>query len=201
MQKKNIWIATKNKKKIKEFKALLPDYQIKSLLDLPMELVIEETGQTLEENALIKAKVLSTYLNEPAIGDDSGIFIKGLNNFPGVNSKRWAWPITDEQEINSLILKKMKDVNDRSAQMRTVLVYADPATKTENYFLGVIKGKISKEPRGKQVFGYDQIFELEDSKKTLSELGKNKNDYSHRQMAIYQLTEFLLKENVNDKEN
>jgi len=201
MQKKNIWIATKNKKKIKEFKALLPDYQIKSLLDLPMELVIEETGQTLEENALIKAKVLSTYLNEPAIGDDSGIFIKGLNNFPGVNSKRWAWPITDEQEINSLILKKMKDVNDRSAQMRTVLVYADPATKTENYFLGVIKGKISKEPRGKQVFGYDQIFELEDSKKTLSELGKNKNDYSHRQMAIYQLTEFLLKENINDKKN
>jgi len=201
MQKRNIWIATKNKKKIKEFKALLPNYKVKSLLDLPMKLVIEETGQTLEENALIKAKVLSTYLNEPAIGDDSGIFVKGLNNFPGVNSKRWAWPVTDEQEINNLLLQKMKYVKDRSAQMRTVLVYADPTTKTENYFLGVIKGKISKEPRGKDVFGYDQIFELEDSKKTLSELGKNKNDYSHRQMAIYQLTEFLLKEHVNDKEN
>jgi XTP/dITP diphosphohydrolase len=73
---------------VKEFQELLPNYEIKSLLDLDEDLIIEENGKTFAENAMIKAKALAVLINEPSIGDDSGLMVKALNGFPGVYSKR-----------------------------------------------------------------------------------------------------------------
>jgi len=199
MANSEIWIATSNRNKVAEFQQLLPNLSIKSLLDLPEPFEIEEDGKTFEENALIKAKALGDYLQKPVIADDSGISVLGLAGFPGVFSKRWAYPVTDDHEINQLLLEKMIGMKDRRAEMVTVIAFYDPNSHITKTFSGVIQGAITLVPKGHDNFGYDEIFEVQPSGKMLAELGAEKHQFSHRQIAAKKFLEFYQKE-LNDEQ-
>ncbi|ATG97447.1 RdgB/HAM1 family non-canonical purine NTP pyrophosphatase [Mesoplasma lactucae] len=195
--KEEIWIATENEGKIQEFKQMLGnDYDVKSLLDLPEKLDIEENGETFEQNALIKAMALAKVIHKPTIGDDSGIEIEEMHNFPGVRSKRWALPITDPKEINQKLLAVLQEKHltakqQRKAKMVTYLVYFDPENNFQRGFQGVLNGYIAPEAKGNGGFGYDEIFIPNDTDRTVAEQVENKNDFSHRSKALKKLKEFL----------
>lgn len=201
MKSKTIWIATTNEGKIKNFKDLMNNYNVKSVKDFDKSLDILETGKTLEENALIKAKTFAELTNEIAISDDSGLFIETLDNFPGVYSARWAGEGLSEYELCIKILDKLKENNledkKNNATMRTCVAYYDPINKIEKTFVGKIEGVISKEPRGDDGFGYDPIFEpMGGEGKTFAELGHGfKNENSHRKIAVKKLLKFLEEQN------
>lgn len=171
---------------------LSPNYDVKSLIDLPKRLEIEETGTTFCENALMKAKALALAINQPAIGDDSGICITVLDDFPGIYSRRWALPLTGAGEVNNHLLELLRAKGlttkaDRAAKMVSCLAYYDPHTNQVRTFTGELQGSIATKPKGDLVFGYDQVFEVEDTNQTLSELNIHKNDYSPRAKALHQL--------------
>lgn len=192
-----IWIATSNKNKVREFKQMFQDANIivKSLLDLENPIPdIPETGITFEENDFCKADFLSKMINKPFLADDSGLEIIGLDYFPGVNTRQWAYPITDSKIINDLLLEKCKLLADRDAQAVCVLCYIDPIKKTV-YFRGVTTGIISDEPIGENAFGYDPIFLLPELGRTYDELTlTEKNKYSHRAKAFHAFKKWWLGE-------
>ncbi len=196
MGEPQIWIATTNLHKIQEFKKMLSGYEVKSLLDLPDALVIEENGTTFCENALIKAKALALVINQPSIADDSGLLVDELDGFPGVYSRRWALPLTLDQEINAKLLtlmaeKGLKTKAQRQSRMVTCLAYYDPTTKHEQTFAGELLGYITLQPQGDDGFGYDQIFALNDSDLTLAQIGSEKNYLSSRSQALTKLMLWL----------
>ncbi|MCL8212880.1 RdgB/HAM1 family non-canonical purine NTP pyrophosphatase [Mesoplasma whartonense] len=196
MGEPQIWIATTNLHKIQEFKKMLGGYEVKSLLDLPNSLVIEENGTTFCENALIKAKALALMINQPSIGDDSGLLVDGLDGFPGVYSRRWALPLTLDTEINAKLLrliddKGLKTKAQRQSRMVSCLAYYDPITKNEQTFEGELEGYITYQPQGVDGFGYDQVFALNDSDLTLAQIGIEKNSLSSRSQALTKLMQWL----------
>lgn len=183
-KKDNIFIATKNKGKLKDFKELLPEYEFKSLLDIDFP-EIEETGQTFEENALIKAKTISKKFNVIVIADDSGLVCEGLNGAPGVYSARYAGTNNDEDN-NEKLLREIK-VKNRDTKFVAVLCLYFP-NDDYYFFKGEVKGKIIDEARGSNGFGYDPIFFCEEFNKTFGELNiQEKNSISHRKIAIQKL--------------
>ncbi|WHQ36653.1 RdgB/HAM1 family non-canonical purine NTP pyrophosphatase [Spiroplasma sp. SV19] len=185
---KDIWIATSNKNKVREFNEMFQNVNItvKSLLDLEIPIPeIPETGTTFEENAFCKAAFLSQMINRPVLADDSGLEIIGLDHFPGINTRRWAYPITDNKIINDLLIEKCELLERRDAQAVCVLCYIDPLKKVTMYFRGVTKGVITDEPVGVNAFGYDPIFLLPEIGRTYAELTlTEKNNYSHRAKAF-----------------
>lgn len=197
MKSKTIWIATTNEGKIKNFTEIMKDYKIKSIMDFDINLDILETGNTLEENALIKAKTFAKLTNEIAISDDSGLFIDTLDGFPGVYSARWAGEGFSELELSIKILEKIEEnklnLKENKAAMKTCIAYYDPIKNIEKFFYGQIDGVISKEVRGTDGFGYDPIFEpVGGEGKTFAELGHEfKITHSHRSLAVAQLMKFL----------
>lgn len=207
MTKPILWIATSNHHKVSEYKKLLPLYEIKTLADLPFDYEEpEENGVTFEENALIKARDLALRLQAPVVGDDSGICVKALDNFPGVYSKRWAYPNTDWPTICEMLLKKVEAKPEavRDAQMVTVLAWYDPKTKKHVFFKGEIKGQLSHqvEMGDGRCFGYDLVFCPEESKKTYSQMSlAEKNITSARQTAVKKLALFLKGEMIDDQKN
>ncbi|WP_424527130.1 RdgB/HAM1 family non-canonical purine NTP pyrophosphatase [Spiroplasma endosymbiont of Glossina fuscipes fuscipes] len=195
---KEIWIATSNKNKVREFKEMFQDANItvKSLLDLENLIPdIPETGTTFEENAFYKADFLSRMINQPVLADDSGLEIIELDHFPGVNTRRWAYPITDSRIINDLLIEKCKPLERRDAQAVCVLCYIDPVKKVTMYFRGVTKGVITDKPVGANAFASDPIFLLPEIGQTYAELTlPEKNKYSHRAKAFYAFKKWWLGE-------
>ncbi|MFW4370756.1 MAG: RdgB/HAM1 family non-canonical purine NTP pyrophosphatase [Spiroplasma sp. hy2] len=191
-----IWIATSNNNKVREFKEMFEGINIivKSLLDLIVPVPeIPETGTTFEENAFLKADYLSKMLNKPVLADDSGLEIIGLGNFPGVNTRRWAEAITDNNIINNLLIEKCRSLEERDAQAVCVLCYINPSTNETRYFRGITKGLITEKPVGNNVFGYDAIFFLPEIGQTYAELTvEEKNKYSHRSKAFQMFKKWWL---------
>jgi len=107
--------------------------------------------------------------------------------------------VTDDHEINRLLLEKMIGLKDRRAQMETVIAFYDPKSQQTETFSGVINGMITLAPRGSNNFGYDEVFEVQPSGKTLAELGVEKNQFSHRQIAAKKFLKFYEKE-LNDEQ-
>ncbi|AGM25992.1 dITP/XTP pyrophosphatase [Spiroplasma syrphidicola EA-1] len=192
-----IWIATNNKNKVREFTAIFAEMNVtvKSLLDLPTVIDIPEEGTTFLENAYQKAAYLAHKINKPVLADDSGLEIIGLNNFPGIFTKRWALPITDNNLINQMLIDKCANLTDRSAQAVCTLVYLNPLNGKEGSFTGITKGEITTTPIGDNNFGYDPIFKVEELNKTYAQLTlAEKNQYSHRAKAVNQFKEWWKKE-------
>ncbi|MFA7075916.1 MAG: RdgB/HAM1 family non-canonical purine NTP pyrophosphatase [Candidatus Izemoplasmatales bacterium] len=183
---KEIIIASANPGKIKEYQNALNDYKLYSMIDLGVNVEIEETGITFQENALIKAKALYDLYQKPVLADDSGIIVKSLPNELGVKSKRFSKEESDEENIR-LLLKKLKNKIDRSAYFITVIcLYINPFDI--RYFEGRTEGLIIEHPRGKNGFGYDPIFLVNGTDKTYAELNLNeKQNLSHRGKAITKL--------------
>jgi len=187
---KTIVLASNNKHKIKEFKKMLPDYNVLSLSDINYTDDIEETGKTFEENSLKKAKTIHDYLKNDyiVIADDSGLCCEALNGAPGVYSARYAGNHNDQANRDKLI-KELKGKDHTAYFNCTIAIYYPD--DTYKVVVGKTHGTIIEEEKGDKSFGYDCIFLSNDLNKTFGEATEEeKNSVSHRGRAI----EAMLKE-------
>lgn len=200
---KIIWFASSNENKVVELKKFFHPYNyiVKCLLDLDRTLNIIENGKSYQENALIKVKSLASYLKDKniigddsdviIIGDDTGLEIEALDNFPGIFSERWKGDMTFYQAME-VILQKLKDQENRKATMITAIVCLNNKEKTIKTFIGKLAGEIAQEISSIKGFGYDPFFYLPERKITLSEISKEeKNKISHRGKALAHLLVYL----------
>lgn len=189
--KRKIVMATNNQGKLKEVREILKDYEILSLKDLACDIEVEEDQDTFEGNSLKKAKEISKLLKMPCIADDSGLCIEELNGFPGVLTARFLGEDATQEERNNYLINKLEGKENRKATVVTVMTYVDGEKNEKLVARGEVKGYISKEKRGNNGFGFDEIFELENGK-TLAELtSEEKNQISSRKIALQKLNEKL----------
>lgn len=186
-----IVFASNNLNKVKEIQNQIPDHiQIITLDEIGCTEEIEETGLTIEENAIIKANYITAKYNLPSFGDDTGLEIEALNNEPGVYSARYAGENKDTNKNMELVLSKMQDIEHRQARFKTVI--ALNINNQQHLFTGIVEGSIRKEKQGTNGFGYDPIFEPENLGITFAQMDINdKNKISHRGRAVSQLIDFL----------
>ncbi len=184
-------LASHNPNKKKEIEKVLPlTYQIKDLNDLGITEKIEEHGNTLEENALIKARYLYKLFQVHCIAEDSGLEIEGLHGEPGVHSARYAGPDRNDERNIQLVLNKMLGESNRAARFRTVIALIIDGR--EYLFEGTVPGRIASEAKGFSGFGYDPIFIPDPYSQSFAELGDElKVKISHRTRAIQKLIQFL----------
>lgn len=190
---KQIMIATSNAHKVEEFKRMLQPYgyEVKSLLDLDVEIDIEENGTTFEENALIKAKTIYDKLHIEVIADDSGLAVNAMHGEPGIYSARFLGRDTSYDVKNQYIIDQVKDAEDKGAQFVCAIAYID-ADGHENVFTGVVEGEIYDHIEGAKGFGYDPIFYYPPLKTTLANVSEDqKNEVSHRGKAIQMLLNYM----------
>jgi len=199
----NIVLATRNKKKIEEIKRIVKDMPVTiyTLDDFPECPEVEEDGKTFEENAVKKAKAVSEYAKMPALADDSGLEVYALNNAPGVLSARYAGEGADDRGNTEKLLNELVTVpNDkRGGRFVCVIALAFPDGRVKT-FSGSSEGKIGREQRGSNGFGYDPVFYPSGHNRTFAEMGdKEKDILSHRGMALGKLREYLLKSGLSAK--
>ena len=180
---KKIIVASNNIGKINEVKKIIKEYDVISMKEAGLDMKFDESESTFEENAKIKASSLAKKSNgELCLADDSGIEIEYLNGFPGVKTKRW-FNGTD-RERNMGLIDKLKGVERKERRVNFVVAIAVSNGEKTICQKGEITGFIAEEPKGKNGFGFDEIFEL-DNGKTLAELTeKEKNKISARKIAI-----------------
>lgn len=180
-------VATNNQNKLKELKKLLSNFEVKGLEESGIKIEVEENQDTFYGNAIKKAKEIYEIAKKPVIADDSGLCIPILDDWPGVLTHRFLGEEATEQDRNLAIIEKMKDYegSDRIANFVCNLVYYDGKDIVVGE--GIVQGKIAKECRGENHFGFDEIFELENGK-TYAELSNDeKNKISARSLAILDL--------------
>lgn len=185
-----LYFASQNQDKIREIAALLPS----SFEVLGIEHVtsgeLEETGTTLEENALQKAEFIATATGEMAFADDTGLEIDALHGAPGVISARYAGEQKSAADNIQKVLRELEGEQNRKACFRTVIALAERGKKL--FFEGRVDGHIAESPRGTNGFGYDPIFVPTGSTKTFAEMSlEEKNRWSHRAIAVRKLCDFL----------
>ena len=196
-----IVLATQNRDKREELQEALSEFTVKilSLNDFPFIGEIEEVGQTLQENSMIKAKTVHNLTQLPVIADDTGLEVEALNGAPGIYSARYAGEdVTYEDNVNKL-LAEMENIplENRKAQFRTVISFVDK--DRELWTEGRIKGIIGESAKGKNGFGYDPVFFVPELGKTFSELSiGEKNRISHRGLAMKKFR-ILLREFISDQ--
>lgn len=182
---KKIVLASNNKGKISELKKLFPeDFEIITMSEAGFFGDIEENGSTFLENALIKAKAVSTALNLDAISDDSGLMVDALGGKPGIYSARYAGEHGNDEKNKALLLKNMENVSDRKAKFHcSVVLY-----RTDGSYVfgeGETFGEILHAPVGDGGFGYDPLFFSYDLQKSFGVASsEEKNSVSHRNRAI-----------------
>lgn len=192
MRKGQIILSTGNPDKMVEIKNIFRDLEIdiKTKKDLGLEdFEIKETGNTLEENAIIKAKALAEKVDGIVIADDTGLFVDYLNGAPGVHSANYGGGDHDYNGNNERLLKELDGVplDKRQAYFETVIaiVLEDKSIRTVS---GRCNGIISLKPSGNMGFGYDPLFIPEGYDKSFGELGLDlKNKISHRSRALEKL--------------
>jgi len=204
MENRAIIVATHNVDKFMEMKHQLSGLKIQvySLKDFPGIDEIPETGQNLEENALIKARKVYDLTKIPALSDDTGLEVDALNGEPGVYSARWAGEnCTYADNVNKMINEiKVVPKNDRTAQFRTVMAFVH--NKLEHIEFGNIKGEILEEAKGVGGFGYDPVFYIPSQRKTFAEMSdEKKGKISHRGIALNKMIIFLNKYFANNLPN
>jgi XTP/dITP diphosphohydrolase len=183
--------ASHNEHKTTEIRQLLPpDIQLLSLNDLNYHDEIEESAATLEGNALLKATHVFTLFKLPCFADDSGLEVEALDNRPGVYSARYAGePKNDDRNIAKL-LDDLKGSTNRSARFRTFITLILPTTTLS--FEGIIEGEITHEKKGSNGFGYDPVFQPNESSITFAQMSmEQKNKISHRALALEKMISFL----------
>ena len=184
--------ATNNEHKLSEIRAIFANtLHILSLADIDCHDDIPETADTLEGNALIKARWVKEKYGYDCFADDTGLEVCALGGRPGVHTARYAFPDRHDPEANTQkLLAELKDKNDRSAQFRTAIALIKDGE--EHVLEGVVRGEIATEKRGNEGFGYDPVFIPEDTGRTFAELGTEvKNKISHRARAVARLVDFL----------
>lgn len=191
-----IVISTSNEHKVKEIREVLHkfDVEVISKNNIGLDHIeVEEDGQTLEENAIKKAKELWKHTGGIVIADDTGLFVKYLKGDPGVHSSRYAGEHATDSENNTLLLKNMINVSekDRTAFFKTVIVVIDTQARL-HLSEGICYGKIGFEQKGEYGFGYDSLFIVDNIGKTFAQMSnEEKNNLSHRGKALSKLEKVL----------
>ncbi|MBP7768249.1 RdgB/HAM1 family non-canonical purine NTP pyrophosphatase [Candidatus Woesebacteria bacterium] len=190
-------VATTNTHKQQEIAALFVDSTVSLLYPPALESVktleVAETGQTFEENALLKARAFAQASGLLSLADDSGLEVVALNNFPGVLSARWF--AGSSRERVTALLEKMKGLTDRRASFVTVACLYEPISQKTLFFRGTIAGTIATEMAGDDGFEYDYVFIPTGYTKTFAQLGQAiKNTCSHRAIAFKAAAEYIEKE-------
>ena len=185
--------ATKNLNKANEIQDILPkEIQIITLKDIGLEEDIPETSKTIRGNALQKVNFIKNHCEINCFAEDSGLEIESLNGEPGVDSAIYAGKQRDDNDNINLVLKKLKSKSNRKGQFKTIIVLKINQNIFE--FEGTVNGRILLNRRGENGFGYDSIFEPENSGKTFAEMNiHEKNYYSHRAKAANKMIAFLEK--------
>lgn len=184
--------ATKNKNKLAEVQNLIAGSEIE-IIGIEGEFNPEETGETFEKNALIKAGAAAELMKMPAIADDSGLVVDALDGRPGVHSSRYE--TTDEKRINRL-LGELKDVKpgERSARFMCSVVIVSENGDMLFSATEACEGEIAFSKSGEHGFGYDPVFYLPEKNATMAELTMDeKNTLSHRSKAFKKAMEWLLR--------
>jgi XTP/dITP diphosphohydrolase len=187
--------ATHNNNKAREIQTLMPQgVHILSLDDIGCEEDIPETGSTLEENALLKARYVWEKFGFSCFADDTGLEVDALGGEPGVYSARYAGEAKDANANMDLLLEKLGANSKRSARFKTAMALIIHGE--EHVFDGIVEGQITHAKRGTEGFGYDPIFEPEGKAKTFAEMSLGeKNSMSHRARALEKMIHFIVKDN------
>jgi XTP/dITP diphosphohydrolase len=195
-------LATRNKDKIKEIRQALADLPLTILtcddfLDFPD---IEETGATLEENAILKAKGIYQHSGFPSLADDSGLEVDYLKGAPGVYSSRFAGPGCTYDDNNRKLLQELKGVpaEKRTARFRTVIAIAWSVSEID-VVEGRVEGVIASDKTGNSGFGYDPVFYYPPAGKTFAQMTlEEKNAVSHRGRALLEARDKIISR-LNEK--
>lgn len=194
---KRIVFATNNQHKLQEIREILsPEFEIVSLKEIGCHEDIPETGNTLEENALQKARYVSERYHISCFADDTGLEVEALEGAPGVHSARYAEGTDHDSEANmTKLLRELEGKENRQARFRTVIALielGEDETENVHLFEGIVEGHISTERQGTEGFGYDPIFVPEGYEKSFAALGETiKNHISHRARAVKKLADHL----------
>jgi len=183
-------LATANPHKLVELTRILAaghvDVDLIGLGEFPGAPDVSETGATFAENALLKARAIGAFTGLPAVADDSGLCVDALNGMPGVLSARWSGRHGDDEANLELVLAQLTDVpiERRGAQFACVAALVLPGG-SEHISEGIVRGHLERAPRGTNGFGYDPIFEPENSTLTTAEMDPaDKDRISHRGKAL-----------------
>lgn len=194
---KRIVFATNNQHKLQEIREILsPEFEIVSLKEIGCHEDIPETGNTLEENALQKARYVSERYHISCFADDTGLEVEALGGAPGVHSARYAEGTDHDSEANmTKLLRELEGKENRQARFRTVIALielGEEETENVHLFEGIVEGHISTERQGTEGFGYDPIFVPDGYDKSFAALGETiKNHISHRARSVKKLAEYL----------
>lgn len=198
-----IVFATNNKNKLSEIREILGSgFEVMSLAEIGCHEDIPETGDTLLDNAVQKARYVFEKYGYDCFADDTGLEVDALDGEPGVHSARYAEGTDHDSNANmDKLLRKLGDETRRTARFRTIIALLQKQQSGESagegsvlhIFEGKVEGSIIKEKRGAEGFGYDPIFMPEGYDKTFAELGLDvKNQISHRARAVKKLADYLL---------
>ena len=184
--------ATGNKHKMEEVSKVIDTskYRLQNLKDIGIHEDIVEDGDTLEANALIKARYVHRKTSSNVFSEDTGLEVYSLGGEPGVQTARYGGPQKDADDNMNLLLKNLASHEDRSAQFRAciALIY----NGQEVVFEGIVKGRIAFERSGQDGFGYDPIFIPEGYDKSFADLPEDvKLGMSHRSRALSKMCDFL----------
>ena len=184
--------ASNNKNKIQEIQALVPaTIKILSLKDIGCKEDIPETADTIEGNAILKANYVTEKYGYDCFADATGLEVEVLNGAPGVYSARYAGEHKNADDNMDKLLSELQEKSNRKANFKTVI--ALNLNGKQKLFTGIINGKIIKERKGTNGFGYDPIFVADGYDKTFSELTmEEKSTISHRGIAVKELIEHLI---------
>lgn len=196
-------IATNNHHKVIEFHRLLEHlpFTLVTPSDIGIDLDVEETGETFEANALLKAHAFAKVSGLPSLADDSGIEVDALNGRPGVRSARYGGENLNDEGRVQLLLSEMLSVPDteRACRYRVVLAFVDPRTldetsiEVEELTEGRCEGQVAHAVSGANGFGYDPIFYLPAYDRTIAEISPEAKDkISHRGKAVRAMAEILV---------
>ena len=182
-------LATRNLGKVRELSDMLSQQcsiEVLSMRDFPEAPDVVEDGETYQDNAKKKAVDIASYSGILALADDSGLEVDALGGVPGVHSARYAGSDASDADRIAKLLAAIRDVpdDDRTARFKCAVAVGEPNGRAD-VVMGVCDGKIIREPRGNQGFGYDPVFVPHGYDQTFAELGeKVKNHISHRAKAL-----------------
>ena len=192
---RRIVLATGNRDKVRELQELFVavNAEVVPAFDLGDAPDVVEDGQTLEENALKKAREIAAWCGQICVADDTGLEVDALDGAPGVYAARYAGEDASYADNCSKLVSEMAGQANRSARFRTVMAMVDPSTGTETTVDGVLEGEVLGAPKGGKGFGYDPVFFVPEQGRSLAEMTlEEKNQISHRARAARAMAALLV---------
>jgi XTP/dITP diphosphohydrolase len=192
---RRVVLATGNRDKVRELQNLFAavNAEVVPAFDLGDAPDVVEDGQTLEANALKKAREIAAWCGQICVADDTGLEVDALDGAPGVYAARYAGEDASYADNCSKLVSEMAGQENRSARFRTVMAMVDPSTGAETTVDGVLEGEVLGAPRGGEGFGYDPVFFVPEQGRSLAEMSlEEKNQISHRARAARAMAALLV---------